>query len=226
MNVEQKIVDRFQQLIDAEAELMKTQKKGGGQDLYNPPYNYVSYEMANQWGINCLHLLRRVFGEDSDHYKRFNEKFPDFPKSRNYHTIKQVLGILKAAKDDFENGYLFETLTLIQAEVFDDLLEQAEHLLNNGYYQPAAVIAGAVLEDGLRKLCQRRNIILSAKPTIDPMNVALAKDGAYNSLVQKRVTMLADLRNKAAHGKFSEFNEDDVKDMLTQVRSFMETHFS
>jgi uncharacterized protein (UPF0332 family) len=58
------------------------------------------------------------------------------------------------------------------------------------------------------------------------MNDALAKDGAYNSLVQKRVTMLADLRNKAAHGKVSEFSEDDVRDMLAQVRSFMEKHFS
>jgi len=226
MRVDQKILDRFQHLIDLETELMKTRKKGGGQDMYNPWYDYVEYEMANQWGISCLHLLRRVFGEDSDHYSRFNEKFPDFPKNRNYQTIKQTLGMLKAAKDDFENGYLFETRTLIQAEVFDDLLEHAEHLLSNGYYQPAAVITGAVLEDGLRKLCERRGITLTGKPTIDPMNTALAKDGAYNSLVQKRVTMLADLRNKAAHGKFSEFSEDDVKDMLAQVRSFMENHFS
>jgi hypothetical protein len=226
MKVDRKIIDRFQHLIDFEAELMKTQKQGGGQNMYNPPYNFVDYEMANQWGINCLHLLRRVFGEDSDHYSRFNEKFPDFPNGRNYYTIKQVLGILKAAKDDFESGYLFETRTLIQAEVFDDLLEQAEHLHSNGYLQPAAVIAGAALEDGLRKLCQRRGISLPAKTTIDPMNVALAKDGAYNSLVQKRITMLADLRNKAAHGKFSEFSEDDVNNMLSQVRSFMENHFS
>ena len=79
-------------------------------------------------------------------------------------------------------------------------------MLSSGYYQPAAVIAGAVLEDGLSKLCQRRGISLPAKPPINPMNDALAKDGAYNSLVQKRVTALADLRNKAAHGKFSEFS--------------------
>jgi hypothetical protein len=38
--------------------------------------------------------------------------------------------------------------------------------------------------------------------------------------------MLADIRNKAAHGKWDEFTKDDVEDMLRQVRQFMEAHFS
>jgi hypothetical protein len=114
---------------------------------------------------------------------------------------------------------------LIEAEVFGDFLEQAEHLLKNGYYGPAAVITGCVLEDGLRKLCQRNNVSLPAKATIDPMNVELAKAGIYNTLSQKRITALADIRNKAAHGKWSEFNDEDVRQMISQVRSFMEDHF-
>jgi hypothetical protein len=57
------------------------------------------------------------------------------------------------------------------------------------------------------------------------MNADLAKAGAYNSLVQKRITTLADLRNKAAHGRFSEFSDKDVEQMILQVRSFMEDHF-
>jgi uncharacterized protein (UPF0332 family) len=140
--------------------------------------------------------------------------------------VRKAFGVLKAAKEDYENGFLFDTKSLIQAGVFDDFLEQAEYLFSKTYYQPAAVIAGAVLEDGLRKLCERRSISLPPKATIDPMNVALAKDGAYTLLTQKKITVLADLRNKAAHGKFSEVEENDVKDMLSQVRAFMETHFS
>jgi len=226
MNIDQKIIDRFQKLIDFESEIMKTRVQGGGEDMYDPPYDFVSKEQAHQWGVSCLHIIKRVFGETSDHYTKFNVEFPNFSNNENYYHIKRALGILKAAKDDFENGYLFETQVLIQAEVFDDFLEQAEHLLSNGYHEPAAVIAGAVLEDGLRKLCSRRGISLPAKPSIDPMNVALAKGGAYTSLVQKRITALADLRNKAAHGKWSEFSKEDVKEMLAQVRHFMEQHFS
>jgi len=222
MKVDQKIVGRLQELIDLAQKVLGTRRSGVHEGYWRMPYDEINDEMANQWGVSCLGILERVFGKASPHYSKFDALFPEITGPS---TFIQALGILKAAKDDYENGYLFNTRVLIEADVFDDLLEQAEYLLSKGYYQPAAIIAGAVLEDGLKKLCQRRGVSLPAKPTIDPMNVDLAKDGAYNSLVQKRVTMLADLRNKAAHGKFSEFSEADVKDMLAQIRSFMENHF-
>lgn len=84
---------------------------------------------------------------------------------------------------------------MIEAEVFDDFLEQGANLLDSGYYQPAAVVIGSVLEDGLRKLCARQEIELSAKPKLDTMNAALAKSGVYSKLTQKRITALADIRN-------------------------------
>lgn len=103
--------------------------------------------------------------------------------------------------------------------------DQATHLLENGYYGPAAVIAGSVLDDGLRRLCQQNAIVLPPKSTIDPMNVALVKGGVYNTLLQKKITALADLRNKAAHGKWNEFDQNDVKQMIGEVRIFMENTF-
>ena len=223
MDIDKKIVDRLQELIDAGNKVLQTKSKDTGEGT-SLLFGYaVDYEMASQWGTSCLNLLGRVFEKESDHYVRFKELGNGFESTEE---IRKALGALRAAKEDYENGYLLNTKILVQAEVFDDILEQAEHLFANGYHAPAAVIAGAVLEDGLRKLCQRRGISLPAKPTIDPMNVALAKDGAYSSLVQKKITMLADLRNKAAHGKWTEFTKDEVKDMLAQVRSFMEAHFS
>ena len=106
MNIEQKIIDRFQQLIDFEAEMMKTRSHGGGEDMFNPPYDFVSKEQAYQWGVSCLHIIKRVFSVGSDHYAKFNAEFPNFSNNENYYHVKRALGILKAAKDDFENGYL------------------------------------------------------------------------------------------------------------------------
>ncbi len=55
------------------------------------------------------------------------------------------------------------------------------------------------------------------------MNVELAKAGLYGKQVQKRVTMLADLRNRAAHGNTTAFAEVDR--MITEVERFVsETH--
>lgn len=82
--------------------------------------------------------------------------------------------------------------------MFGDLLEQSEHLLEQGYYQAAAVLAGGILEDSLRKLCQTHGVSIPAKPKIDAMNSELTKKGIYSVLVQKRITWLADIRNKAA----------------------------
>ena len=134
-------------------------------------------------------------------------------------------GVLKAAAEDLAGGHLFDLKQLIEAEVLDDFLEQADSLHSAGFHPAAAVIAGCVLEDALRKLCDKHSIPLSAKPKLDKMNADLAKKGAYSKLILKRVTMLADLRNKAAHGKWKEFKADDVEDMLKSVRRFIEEHY-
>lgn len=223
MNIDQKIIGRFDELIEAGKQALKTRSSRSGGGIVYFGDDAVYPEQSSQWGISCLNLLGRVFGKESDHYKKFNALFSQFD---NYTPVLTAQGILKGAKEDYERDLLFETRALIRAEVFDDFLDQAKHLLGNGYYAPAAVIAGSVLEDGLRKLCGQKGITLSAKPKLDSMNAELAKSGAYNVLTQKKITTLADLRNKAAHGKWTEFTSADVEQMIVQIRAFMEDHFT
>lgn len=219
--LDQKILEKLKDLIHFGDTVKQTGHDRGPMYL---GYDYgVDYELAQQWGTSCLNLLHRVFGTDSVHYENFKTLYPNF---HNYSPVVQALGVIRAAQDDYEQEFLFDTRVLIEAEVFDEFLEQAEYLLNSSYYQPAAVIIGSVLEDGLRKLCTRHEQPLSAKPKLDTMNSKLAKQGVYNKLTQKRITGLADIRNNAAHGKWSEFTKDDVEDMLRYVRQFMETYFS
>ena len=84
----------------------------------------------------------------------------------------------------------------------------------------AAVIARTVLETTLRQMCQDHNI---QPGKLDKMNSDLTKAGAYNSLVQKRITALAAVRNSAAHGKANEFTRDDVSAMIRDVQRFAAT---
>jgi uncharacterized protein (UPF0332 family) len=69
-----------------------------------------------------------------------------------------------------------------------------------------------------------KGITLGAKPKLDTMNSELVKAGAYNVLIQKKVTWLADIRNKAAHGKWDDFTKEDASDMLKAVRRFVEDY--
>ena len=98
------------------------------------------------------------------------------------------------------------------------------HLLSEGYKDAAAVLIGAVLEDTVRKRTEREGLLMldaKGRPlTIDPMNTALAKKGIYNVLVQKQVTAWADLRNKAAHAHWDQYDKDQVVQMLAGVRKF------
>ena len=116
----------------------------------------------------------------------------------------------------------------MQAEVFADFLEMAEHLLTEGYKDAAAVLLGAVLEDSLRKVAVRHGVTIvgaNEKPlTIDPLNVAVCKSGAYGPLVQKQVTTWAHLRNDAAHGNFAKYDADYVRQMLLFVQKFCGDH--
>ena len=63
----------------------------------------------------------------------------------SYRVLLRLQAILLAAKDDYEGGYLNKIRDLIQAEVFESELEQAQELFRADYLSAAAVIAGVVL---------------------------------------------------------------------------------
>ena len=98
-------------------------------------------------------------------------------------------------------------------------------MYSEGYKDPAAVIAGSVLEEHLRKLCDK-NSIPTAKPTGEPkkaeaINAELAGANIYSKGDQKNVTAWLDLRNKAAHGKYAEYTKEQVALLIQSIRDFI-----
>lgn len=136
-----------------------------------------------------------------------------------------LFGIVKSLKRDYENEFISATFAaLVRADVFDDFLEMADHLLIAGYKDPAAVIVGAVLEEHLRKLCVHHAIQIAEKGKsrkADSLNADLASKSVYSKLDQKGVTAWQDLRNKAAHGEFTAYSDAQVDLMLKGVRDFV-----
>ncbi|MGZ5243856.1 MAG: hypothetical protein ACXWEY_11920 [Bacteroidia bacterium] len=118
-------------------------------------------------------------------------------------------GILTAIKSEIDGGWLNSIKGLISAEIFSDFIEMSQHLIEEGYKDPAAVMIGSVLEEHLRQLAQKNGIsvvnIKDNKPIpkkANLLNAELAQASIYNKLDQKNVTAWLDLRNKAAHGKY------------------------
>lgn len=145
----------------------------------------------------------------------------------NAYIIPILAGALKALRADYAAGHLRRVEQLVQAELFADFLEMAEYLLDQGYKDAAAVLVGGVLEEQLRKMCIKNGIsVLSGgRPKkADSLNADLAGASVLNKLDQKSVTSWLDLRNKAAHGQYSEYTADQVGVMLQGVRDFATRH--
>jgi hypothetical protein len=97
----------------------------------------------------------------------------------------------------------------------------SNYLLEQDYKDPAAIIAGSVLEEHLRQLCAANGIDIEfqsqgvAKPKkADTLNSDLGNFNIYNKLDQKAVTMWLDLRNKAAHGHYDQYTKEQVSNMI------------
>ena len=218
MNTDQ-IINRFDELINSGHVVIGTRQ----------PYERSSGEYVNSglfYGFRTasLSFLKLIFGIDHPYYQGFDEH----ARHTEPRYVERGIEILKSAKNEAEGGWLTSVKGILSAEIFSDFTDMAEHLLSEGYKDPAAVIMGSVLEEHLRQLCSKFNIPTERAKNgdmipkkADLLNSELASNGAYNKLDQKNVTAWLDLRNKAAHGEYDEYTEDQVKLMLNSVRDFI-----
>jgi hypothetical protein len=160
-----------------------------------------------------------IAGPTSDYYRDIVEA--NVRSTRVDSEGRAYVAILSALREDVESGYLRRAEDLIAAEVFGSFLDMAEHLIDAGYYHPAASLTGAVLEDGLRRLAAKSELDVRPDDDLSSLNNRLASKGAYNNLVRKQVDTWAATRNLADHGQFEQVSVGDVREMHTGVSRFL-----
>lgn len=187
--------------------------------------NLSNVALATQIEVttSMVAALERLAPEDTWYYSSVEVALKEHG-ANNCQAIPALLGIIRALKEAYESGYLQEIQELIHADVFSDFLEMAEYLLTEGYKDPAAVIAGGVLEEHLRKLGGKHSIETTVKgrpKRAEAMNSELATHDVYNKLDQQSVTAWLALRNKAAHADYAAYTEEQVKLMHQGIRDFI-----
>lgn len=143
-----------------------------------------------------------------------------------YHLIlPAAVGALEALRGDYEAGHLASLPELIHAELFGDFLEMASHLLDGGYKDAAAVVAGSTLEGHLRQLAEKSGISSvdgQGHPLkADRVNADLAKATVYEKTDQKAITAWLGLRNDAAHGDYDKYEGGQVALMVAGIRDLI-----
>jgi hypothetical protein len=213
-----KLVNRIDELILMGQNVLSTKKSQVGWGEYVNEGKFRAFRTA------ILSFISQIYPETHPHHSELKVSLTD----ANPYDTKAGIETLKVIKGEIEGGWLFSLKGLVTAEIFSDFLEMADHLLSNDYKDAAAVIIGSVLEENLRQLCIKNkiDIEIEAKGKFKPkkadlLNADLSKNEICSKLDQKSVTAWLDLRNKAAHGQYDEYNKDQVVFMLQGVTEFL-----
>lgn len=174
-------------------------------------------------------LIENITGKQSYYSIQMNDIL-----SMGYHEAYKaelLIGLIDGLLDDLDHGFIDSISNLVCGAIFQDYLEMAQHLLNEGYKDAAAVIAGSTLENHLKQLCIKHDISINftAKDgSIQPkkssiINQELGKN-VYSLYDQKQITAWLDLRNNAAHGIYESFTHEQVQLLIDGLRDFISRH--
>lgn len=230
--LDRKIRNRFDELIE-EVEILLAELN---------EYDEAHYLRYREWQVKSSGLLTQVFGNSAERqkYVKIVEANPG-PISWSSRSgtsrklilaskVKRTIATLKGISDNYVNGFYIGLDKLIIANVSADYMEQAEALLDAGYFVPAAVLCGAVLENRLRGYCEKHDPpIETNKPngeskTLGALIGELDRIKAFDKQTRKMLKAWADIRNAAAHGRDQDFTREQVELMLLGVNGFLANH--
>jgi hypothetical protein len=171
--------------------------------------------------------IERISGKNSIYFHQADAVLKKYGTD-NHYNIPIMAGILEALKNDLTKDHLVTIIELVHSELFSDFLEMAEYLLQTGYKDAAAVIAGSSLEAYLRQLCNKYGIPVEKETEngfrpkkADELNTELSKKEVYSKSDQKSVTAWLSLRNSAAHGKYHDYSIEQVALLISSIREIM-----
>jgi hypothetical protein len=178
----------------------------------------VDYAEYSNVRAGCLNLLQFLGNAGQQWVSFFDDKSPTLGNANN------MKGALAGIYGAVLNDMLISLETLVLAKEFGNLLEQADHLFENGYFLAAGVLGRAVLEDHLRTWCQRVPCIPvppnGKPPTLNDFNMELYRKDKISKTTMLHVTTMGTIGNDAAHNK-PELKQDDVKWFLRELGSFL-----
>jgi len=187
------------------------------------PSDVMTRTQGSRMTARALAAIARATGENSEYSKEAKR----YVAGGGYaaYILGPIIGISEALVSDLKAGYLKSMEEIIHGELFGDYLEGADHLVDNGYKDAAAVIAGSTLETHLKQLATANGISTKkhdGQPKkADALNSEIVKASIYDKLEQKNVTAWLGLRNDAAHGNYGKYSEAQAKLMISGIRDFI-----
>lgn len=215
MKAQEHFGKRFNELSDQMDNLPLYQSSEG---------RYTSYQTTawRQWSTSVMNLIRGVFGKDSPHYEHFEQGYQQCAGYTD--EVDGLKGIFRAAKSDFDGGYLFNLQASISGEIFGDFIGLAKSALRENSKDVAAVLACAALEDALKRFAESNGLNVGDKVMQEVVNALKAKGlvtGAQKSLLDS----MPKIRDYAMHANWEKITAQDVGSVIGFVEQFLLSHF-
>ncbi len=164
-----------------------------------------------KWTTSSLNLLDKLSISTNRFVTQFEIWILGGPgKQMN---IGAALGVLKSAKEEYEQGLAVEYHLSVSAVVFSGILDEASYLLNKKYLRASAVLIGAALEEGLKTRARSEGIDISKRETLNPLIQKLQKTEypVITSFEARELEVVAKMRNDAAHGGEFNYQKEQVE---------------
>ena len=180
-------------------------------------------QSLDQWKLNCLNAIEIIAGKKSIFYETFPFGRTDYRDSTFDEAMSHYLSVLRALSEELQLGFLFGVEMLVSKGILNTIIEEARTLLQAKYKDAAAIYCRVIIETSLKKLCDKNKVTYRKKEKISTISQKLRKKGYLNLSEWRQIQAWTDLGNSAAHGKFSDYTEDDVKNMLNGIENFLKT---
>ena len=183
------------------------------------------YEAATwrQWSTSALSLIQAAFGENSAQYSNLRASYDNC--RGNESAVEALKGIFRAAKADFDGGYLFAVETAISGEIFGDFVSLAKAALHEGSKDVAAVLACAALEDALKRYAVINGLDVNDKVMQEVVS-AIKTKGLVTGAQKSLLDTMPKIRDYAMHANWEKITAQDVGSVIGFVEQFLLTHFS
>lgn len=176
------------------------------------------------WMLSAVNILEVWLPSTSRYRVEATQLLPGAGDTLWLETVASILGILKSAAAEWSSG-LIGTLELhFIGLAFEDFLRHALEHNENGKKEVAAVLASAVLEDTVKRLCRVHGILTDDK-TLDSLINALKARQVLGKVKGERLRSHATLRNQAFHAQWEAFDQRDLRQMIEDLQELLETHF-
>jgi hypothetical protein len=214
--VKARLSAQVDKLLAEAKEVMRTKFSNSGGNYIDMGDPYVDAQAFQKWLFSCQNLAKQIGTPAKVWVDGFEGTFPN-----QLVVAEMLLGRLQSLHEAICDDLLTAVDDLITADAFGSLLEQSQELSGKGYSLAAGVLGRAVLEEHLRKLCDRNSCLPSGRPTINDLNQALYKAGALDKLAMQGVTAMATAGNHCSHNNLPALSESDVNKFLRDVSDFL-----